>query len=34
MLFRDWPALGRKVSAVALGTVDFGTGCRRRRPLR
>ncbi len=26
MLYRDWPALGRKVSAFALGTVDFGTG--------
>ena len=26
MLYRDWPALGRKVSAFALGSVDFGTG--------
>jgi aryl-alcohol dehydrogenase-like predicted oxidoreductase len=25
MLYRDWPSLGRKVSAFALGTVDFGT---------
>ncbi len=25
MLYRDWPELGRKVSALALGTVGFGT---------
>jgi len=24
MLYRDWPALGRKVSAIALGTAHFG----------
>ena len=26
MIYRDWPELGRKVSAIALGSVDFGTG--------
>jgi len=26
VLYRDWPALGQKVSAIALGSVSFGTG--------
>ncbi len=24
MLYRDWPALGRRVSAIALGSAHFG----------